>query len=204
MELREALYTTRAMRRVSDKPIPQDVQARILDAAVRAPSGGNAQNWRFLIVDDPAVKAQLGPIYRECMDLLWAGLYAPRIAAAEAEPESEESQQFFRVRSSAQHLADHFEGYPMLLFGFSQHDPSGGSIYPAIWNAMLAARGEGVGAVLDLGAGVQARRRARRARRPARRRLEHGRVRHVRLSDRALGRRHPHPGRDGVVPESLG
>lgn len=148
MELREALYTTRAMRRVSDTPIPEEVQARILDAAVRAPSGGNAQNWRFLIVDDPAVKAQLGPIYRECMDLLWAGPYAPRIAAAEADPESEESEQFFRVRSSAQHLADHFEGYPMLLFGFSQHDSSGGSIFPAVWSAMLAARGEGVGASL--------------------------------------------------------
>lgn len=148
MELREALYTTRAMRRVSDRPIPQDVQARILDAAVRAPSGGNAQNWRFLIVDDPAVKAAIGPIYRECMDLLWAGFYAPQIAAAEADPESEESKQFFRVKRSAQHLADHFEGYPLLLFGFAQHDPTGGSIYPAIWNAMLAARGEGVGAAL--------------------------------------------------------
>src|SRR6478609_8392863 len=148
MELREALYTTRAMRRVSDRPIPVDVQARILDAAVRAPSGGNAQHWRFLIVDDPAVKSQLGPIYRECMDLLWAGPYAPRIAAAEADPESEESRSFLRVQRSAQHLADHFEGYPLLLFGFAQHDPSGGSIYPAIWSAMLAARGEGVGAAL--------------------------------------------------------
>jgi nitroreductase len=148
MELREALYTTRAMRRVSDKPIPQDVQARILDAAVRAPSGGNAQNWRFLIVDDAAVKARLGPIYRECMEMLWTGLYAKRIAAAEADPESEESRQFFRVKRSAQHLADHFEGYPLLLFGFAQHDPTGGSIYPAIWSAMLAARGEGVGAAL--------------------------------------------------------
>jgi nitroreductase len=148
MELREALYTTRAMRRVSDTPIPQDVQARILDAAVRAPSGGNAQNWRFLLVDDPAVKAKLGPIYRECMALLWSDYYAARIAEAEADPESEDSKQFFRVRRSAQHLADHFEGYPLLLFAFSQHDPSGGSIYPAVWNAMLAARGEGVGAAL--------------------------------------------------------
>jgi nitroreductase len=148
MDLREALYTTRAMRRVSDEAIPRDVQARILDAAVRAPSGGNAQNWRFLLVDDPAVKAQLGPIYRECMDLLWSGHYAARIAEAEADPESEDSKQFFRVKRSAQHLADHFEGYPLLLFGFTQHDPSGGSIYPAIWNAMLAARGEGVGAAL--------------------------------------------------------
>jgi len=148
MELREALYTTRAMRRVADTPIPQDVQARILDAAVRAPSGGNAQNWRFLLVDDPDVKAKLGPIYRECMALLWSDYYAPRIAQAEADPESEDSKQFFRVKKSAQHLADHFEGYPLLLFAFSQHDPSGGSIYPAVWNAMLAARGEGVGSAL--------------------------------------------------------
>lgn len=148
VELREALYTTRAMRRVSDRPIPQDVQARILDAAVRAPSGGNAQNWRFLLVDDDDVKARLGPLYRECMDMLWSTIYAPRIAAAEADPESEESKQFVRVRRSAQHLADHFEGYPVLLFGFAQHDPTGGSIYPALWNAMLAARGEGVGAAL--------------------------------------------------------
>lgn len=148
MDLREALYTTRAMRRVSDQPIPVEVQARILDAAIRAPSGGNSQNWRFLLVDDPEVKGQLGPIYRECMDLLWSSYYAPRIAEAEATPELEESKSFFRVKKSAQHLADNFERYPLLLFGFAQHDPSGGSIYPAIWNAMLAARGEGVGASL--------------------------------------------------------
>jgi len=44
VDVYEALYTTRAMRRVTSDPIPLDVQARILDAAVRAPSGGNAQN----------------------------------------------------------------------------------------------------------------------------------------------------------------
>lgn len=148
MDLREALYTTRAMRRVSADPIPAEVQARILDAAIRAPSGGNAQNWRFLLVDDPGVKAQLGPLYRECMDMLWSTYYAPRIAAAEAEPDSADSKQFFRVKRSAQHLADQFEGYPLLLFAFAQHDPSGGSIFPAVWSAMLAARGEGVGSAL--------------------------------------------------------
>jgi nitroreductase len=133
---------------VDDRPIPADVQARILDAAVRAPSGGNSQNWRFLVVDDAAVKARLGPLYRECMDTLWKGYYAPRIAAAEADPDTDDSRQFMRVKHSAQHLADHFERYPMLLFAFSQHDPGGGSIYPAVWSAMLAARGEGVGSAL--------------------------------------------------------
>ena len=68
MDLREALYTTRAMRRVTDRAIPQDVQARILDAAVRAPSAGNTQSWRFLLVDDPDVRKRLGGIYKEAMD----------------------------------------------------------------------------------------------------------------------------------------
>jgi len=148
VDLREALYTTRAMRRVTDQPIPKDVQARILDAAVRAPSGGNTQNWRFLLVDDAEVKAQLGPVYRRCMDRLWSSYYRERIEAAEATPDDPESQSFLRIKKSAQYLADNFETYPMLLFAFAQHDPSGGSIYPAVWNAMLAARGEGVGAAL--------------------------------------------------------
>ena len=68
MDVYEALYTTRAMRRCRPDPIPEDVQARILDAAIRAPSGGNTQNWRFMLVDDPAVRARLGPIYRRCID----------------------------------------------------------------------------------------------------------------------------------------
>lgn len=136
------------MRRVTDQPIPKDVQARILDAAVRAPSGGNVQNWRFLLVDDPAVKAQLGPVYRRCMDQLWSSYYKERIDAAEATPDDPESQSFLRIKKSAQYLADHYESYPLLLFAFSQFDPSGGSIFPAVWNAMLAARGEGVGTAL--------------------------------------------------------
>jgi nitroreductase len=148
VELQEALYTTRAMRRVDDRPIPHDVQAKILDAAVRAPSGGNGQNWRFLLVDDPEIKARLGPIYRDCLSRLWTGPYAERAAAAAADPDDENTKTFVRMRRSAQYLADNFEAYPLLLFGFSQHDTSGSSIYPAIWNAMLAARGEGVGSAL--------------------------------------------------------
>jgi nitroreductase len=64
MELHDALYTTRVMRRVRPDPIPHDVQARILNAAIRAPSGGNSQNWRFLLLDDPAKRAALAPFYQ--------------------------------------------------------------------------------------------------------------------------------------------
>ncbi len=148
MDVREALYTTRAMRRVRPDPVPMEVQARILDAAVRAPSGGNSQGWHFLLVDDPAVKGALGPLYRDAMEQLWGSIYAPRVAAAAADPEGAESVAFGKVQRSAQHLADHFEEVPLFLFGFARHDPTGGSIFPALWSAQLAARAEGVGSAM--------------------------------------------------------
>jgi nitroreductase len=148
MDVYEALYTTRAMRRVKPDPIPDDVQQRILDAAIRAPSGGNTQNWRFMLVDDADVKAKLGPIYRDCMSQLWATIYKERLETANAAPDEPENASMLRVQRSAQHLADHFERYPLLLFSFVQFDPTGGSIFPATWSAMLAARAEGVGSSL--------------------------------------------------------
>jgi nitroreductase len=148
MDVYEALYTTRAMRRVKPDPIPMDVQARILDAAVRAPSGGNTQNWRFMLVDDPAVKAAIGPIYREALGALWTTYYKPRVDAAAANPDDPDSRSFVKMRASAQHLADNYESYPLMLFGFARGDTSGGSIFPAVWSAQLAARAEGVGTAL--------------------------------------------------------
>ncbi len=148
MDVYEALYTTRAMRRVRPDPVPAEVQAKILDAAIRAPSGGNSQNWRFLLVDDPAVKAGLGPLYRDCMAQLWATGYAERLARARANPEDPESISMLKVQASAQHLADHFEQVPLYLFAFARNDRSGGSIFPAVWSAQLAARAEGVGSAL--------------------------------------------------------
>lgn len=148
MDLYEALYTTRAMRRVRPDPIPKDAQARILDAAIRAPSGGNAQGWRFLLVDDPAVKDRLGPLYRESLTQLWQTAYKERIVAAEATPDDKVSAQTLRVVRSAQYLADHFEDVPLFMFAFAPNESSGGSIFPAVWSAMLAARGQGLGSAL--------------------------------------------------------
>src|ERR1035441_7155338 len=125
MDLYEALYTCRAMRRVRPDPVPLEAQARILDAAIRAPTGGNAQTWHFLLVDDPEVKGRLGPLYRDAMDQLWKTVYAARIAAAASDPEHPDSIEFEKVRRSAQHLGDHFEEGPLFLFGFAPHDPPG-------------------------------------------------------------------------------
>ncbi len=148
MDLLDALYTTRAMRRVTTEPISERIKALILDAAVRAPNGGNTQGWRFLLVDDPEVRRRLQPLYRECIDMLWGDWYRKRIESAEATPTDPESAQFLRIKRSTEWAADHFADYPLLLFGFVEHDPSGGSIFPAAWSAMLAARSEGVGSAL--------------------------------------------------------
>ena len=154
MDVREALYTTRAMRRVRPDPIPQDVQARILDAAIRAPSGGNSQNWRFLLIDDPAVKAKLGPLYRDALGTLWETFYRERLERVRATPDDPQSVSMLRVQASAQHLADHFEEVPLFLIAFAAGDASGGSIFPAVWSAQLAARAEGVGSALTSVLGI--------------------------------------------------
>ena len=144
MNLTEALYTTRAMRRVTEKPITRDVVARILDAAIRAPSGGNAQNWRMMVVDDPDVRARLGPLYREAYAQLHETVYAGRRQSAREAGDDGA----LRVFSSSDWLAENFEVVPLWILFFTRNDPTGSSIYPAVWSAMLAARGEGVGSCL--------------------------------------------------------
>lgn len=148
MDVYEALYTTRAMRRVKPDPIPEEVQKKIIDAAVRAPSGGNMQGWRFILVDSEDIKAKLGPVYRDCMNQVWNNVYKDRLESATANPELPESISFDKMYRSASYMADNFENYPLFLFSFCQYDTTGGSIFPAVWNAMLAARANGVGSSL--------------------------------------------------------
>src|SRR5919199_6780201 len=100
MDLYEALYTTRAMRRLKRDPIPFAAQARILDAAIRAPHIG--EGWRFILVDDPAIKAQLAPLYRQGMERLTG---AP-IEALTAQ--SKTDTQLGRMLRSGLYLVHHF------------------------------------------------------------------------------------------------
>ncbi len=139
MDLYEAIYTTRSMRRLKPDPIPYDVQARILDAAIRAPHIG--EGWRFLLVDDAAIKAQLAPLYRQGME---------RLTGAPIEVLDEQSKAdtvMGRMLRSGLHLVHHFAEVPLLLIGFGR-TREGSGIYPALQNAMLAARAEGVGSTL--------------------------------------------------------
>ena len=63
-------------------------------------------------------------------------------------------REIVEILAAAQHLADNFEVVPLYLFGFVRMDPTGGSIFPAVWSAQLAARAEGVGSALTSVLGV--------------------------------------------------
>lgn len=144
MELFEALYTTRAMRRVAPDPVPEETVKIMIDAAVRAPSGGNTQNWRFVTVTDEAARAALGPLYRESFNVLQETVYKGN--REQAETRGDEGA--LRVMNSSAWLAENFEKVPLWVFAFHRNDPTGASIYPAVWSLMLAARGQGVGTCL--------------------------------------------------------
>ena len=144
MDLYEALYTTRAMRRVTSDPIPDDVVSLMLDAAIRAPSAGNTQNWRFLTVTARDSMEQLATLYQEAWDQLNATVYASNRERAEEAGDD----QTLRVLGSADWLAANFARLPLVVLALHRNDPTGASIYPAVWNLMLAARGRGVGATL--------------------------------------------------------
>lgn len=146
MDLYEALYTTRAMRRVAPDPIPDGVVQHMLDAAIRAPSGSNMQGWRWLTITDRETVAELAVLYREAWQALNDTVYAG--AGRSAEPAVE------RIVSSASWLAENFDRVPLVVMPFHRNDPTGASIYPAVWSLMLAARGQGVGTTLTTVLGV--------------------------------------------------
>jgi nitroreductase len=148
MDVREALYTTRMMRRMRPDPIPVEVQGRILDAAIRAPNGGNTQRWHFLAVDDPALKAELADLYRSARELEYAEINAGTMARTLHDPVAH-AETLGRIKKSGDYFTDHFEQIPLLLFVFAIDDHGGANIYPAIWSALLAARAEGVGGTIS-------------------------------------------------------
>jgi nitroreductase len=139
MDLYEALYTTRAMRRLRPDPIPLDAQARILDAAIRAPHIG--QQWRFVLVDDRKLMAELARLYQRGWRqfLSTMGTDIETLVALPGE--------MGKAGRSAAYLDAHFAEVPLLLIGFGK-SRDGSGIYPALWSAMLAARAEGIGSTM--------------------------------------------------------
>jgi nitroreductase len=144
------LTTTRSVRKRLDlsRPVERDVVLECLRIALQAPSGGNSQPWRWLIVDDPAVRARLAELYRRSHD--------PYLAANRTAAQQAGRTDMDRVLDSSQYLSDHLHEVPVLVVpcalqrlpeNASVLDTAGlyGSILPAVWNFMLALRSRGLG-----------------------------------------------------------
>ena len=149
MDVFEALYTTRAMRRVTEEPIPEAILKQMVDAAVRAPSGANNQGWKFIVVTEANIKNVLGDLYREAWDFYIKEYYEnnPDMGASKVLDETK-ADQVVRISKSATWLSENFHKVPAQFVVLSRNDPSGSSIYPAIWNLMLAGRSHGIGTCL--------------------------------------------------------
>src|ERR1700742_1802677 len=116
MDIYEALYTTRSMRRMNPDPVPLDTQARILDAAVRAPNGGNTQRWHFVAVDDPQLIRRFGELFRKARALEYEKFSAgagPMVAPAPGADPAAHAETMRRMKGSGDYLADHFHGGPL-------------------------------------------------------------------------------------------
>ena len=149
MDVFEALYTTRAMRRVSEDPIPDDILKQMVDAGIRAPSGSNRQGWKFIVVTDPEIRNQLGELYREAWDFYVKEFYGGTSdLGASNVLDDEKAEQVVRITKSATWLSENFHKVPAMFVVLSRNDPTGSSIFPAIWSLMLAGRAHGVGTCL--------------------------------------------------------
>jgi nitroreductase len=163
----EAMYTARALRRLKPDPVPEEVITEVLDAAIRAPSGGNAQNWIFIVVREEAQRRRLGAIYRKASDEV-AEIYAAR-----GRPPHLTERQYQRLMEGGAWLWQHLGDAPLLLVPClrkrdmpprnalppqvaARYDAhlayqqriQGASIYPAIQNIILACRALGLGTLI--------------------------------------------------------
>lgn len=156
-DLYETMSTLRAVRRLRPDPVPDDVLERVLQAACWAPTGGNQQPWRVVVVTDPDKKAALQAVYRPEWQAYSAG-FMERLSGLAPE----ELDKWRRVSGAGDHLADHLHEAPAILLFCANPKMmaitdakldrismvGGGSVYPAVQNAMLACVAEGLGCTL--------------------------------------------------------
>ena len=109
MELYEAMSTLRAVRRLKPDPIPDDVQTRILNAATWAPTGGNVQPWRMVVVTDPEKKQALENLYRP----YWEA-YIPGYEAKMKNMPAEVLASTTRALDAGTYLANHMHEVPLI------------------------------------------------------------------------------------------
>ena len=153
LSLDEALTTTRAVRKRLDvtRPVPRAVLEECLELALQAPNGANRNEWRWIIVDDPAMIARLADEYRAAMGVLWHGQAQGDPSVTAGVPGED------RLMESAFSLAEKLDKVPAILIPLMPGRPDGkstpeqapmwGSILQAVWSFFLALRERGLGSV---------------------------------------------------------
>jgi len=146
ISLFDAIYTQRAIRSYKPDPVPQELIVKVIEAATKAPSGGNSQPWAFVVVQDAEKRAKLAEWAK---DGFFNGMY--KNALARMQPG--DPLPFANLKP----MIENFEVIPCIIL-CCLVKPEGstgpanlGSIYPAVQNLLLAARGLGLGALLSSG-----------------------------------------------------
>jgi nitroreductase len=154
LTVEEVLTTTRAVRKRLDvnKPVPRAVLEECLGLALQAPNGSNRNEWRWIIVDDPALIAKLAQEYKAAMGILWDGQRPSRQPSVTAGVPRED-----KLLDSAFSLAEKMDKVPAILIPLMHGRPDGksvpeqavmwGSIVQAVWSFFLALRARGLGSV---------------------------------------------------------
>ena len=138
----EAMFSQRQITRFKPDPVPREAIKKIIEAAIKAPSGGNTQPWHFVAITNPGLISRIGEIYKE----LWLGA-----RRSQAEPGET------TVYRAARYLANHMPEVPAMILICADHSANytpgqpiergrhASSIWLAIQNLFLAARALGLG-----------------------------------------------------------
>jgi nitroreductase len=151
----EVLSTTRAVRKRLDltRPVPRRLIEECVDLATQAPTGRNRQRWHFLIVTDKAQRAAVADIYRRAVHIAQGTpLTEHDLRRMNAQPGSRQ-----QIADGFQYLYDHIHQVPAIVIPavegrtdratVMEQSGTWGSILPAVWSFMLAARERGLGTV---------------------------------------------------------
>jgi len=140
MKLGDVLFSQRSVRRFRPDPISIDDIHVIMEAAVRAPNGGNDQPARFLVITDRALLDRMSQLYREAW---WAKRHDAGYTWTSIEDIPPEEKNY----RAAARLAENMAGVPAMILAFGRSSEDGSSVIPAVQNLMLAARGLGIGSL---------------------------------------------------------
>ena len=143
-DLFEIMRSTRSMRRLKPDPVPDALLNQVLEAGTCAANGGNMQSWRFLVIQDPAIKTAAGAWYTKA----WREIVGPRYRSSSPAPGTT-PERFARMLAAAEYLAEHIHEAPVWIVPCAPGPRStGSSIFPAVQNMLLACRALGLGCTL--------------------------------------------------------